>query len=559
MPVLRLLRGAAAHRKFFVGPDGALVGRDAAKCEICIGEEKADKSGVSREHARIVKQDDGYFIFDCESTNGTQLNGKPLVAHTIYPLRHNDLIRVREFLLRFEQTATERSAHTKSSVEEGRPPVDSDIDSKLDLSSSSWEALTAINTEAKLRALFEIASNLRAALTLDEVLSKVLDSLLKTFVQADHGIVALRGVQADDDLHTVARQRPGSDAGQIVVSRAVMQHVLSRKEAIVWHDVRIDPQFAASASLAGCVARSIMCAPMFDRELRPLGILQLAARGESRRFSRTHLDLLAAVALQVAVVVENARLHEAALQARTIERDLELAQEIQLGLLPDSAPQIDGYEFFEFYSPARAIGGDYYDYVSLRDGRLAILLADVAGKGISAALIMALLSSLMRAYLESEMSPLDAVHRANLQLAKRCTEGKFVTLLMLLLDPNTHEIQVVNAGHWCPLIRRRDGTVEFVGESETGLPLGVDCDSSFAAALTYLNAGESLVLFTDGILDAVNQAGSFYGFDRLGARLAGDPETAPQLGRHIVDDVHRFAGNYPQFDDICLLCLSRTP
>ena len=217
-----------------------------------------------------------------------------------------------------------------------------------------------------------------------------------------------------------------------------------------------------------------------------------------------------------------------------------------------------GYGFFDFYSPAKKVGGDYYDYLTADNGCLAVVLGDVSGKGIPAALLMAKVSSELGVFLASGLSPVNVIQRVNERFAKRAPDGAFVTMQLALLNHVTHEIVLVNAGHMPPLLRRTDGRIEEVGASAGGLPLGIDPDYEYSAVQFSLDVGESLVFYTDGVLDATNRDGKRYEIGRLRAMLTKGTNLARSIGQGIMDDIHSFVGDAPQFDDICLLCVSRS-
>jgi len=285
--------------------------------------------------------------------------------------------------------------------------------------------------------------------------------------------------------------------------------------------------------------------------------LQIDTQDPRSRFSRDDLDVLGSVACQAAFAVENAQLHESVLRERAMERELSLAHQVQQGFLPTAAPRLPGYDFFEFYEPANKLGGDYFDYVHLPGGRLGIVVADVSGKGIAASLLMARLSAETRYCLASEPTPDAAVGRLNRIFCDRSWEDRFVTFVLVVLDPVRHELTVVNAGHMAPLMRRRDGTVDSIAEADAKLPLGVDYDVTYIPSTHPISAGDCVVLYTDGITEAMNNADELYGRGRLLAQLRGDVEGVRALGLRILDDVKQFVGKRSQSDDMCLTCFGR--
>jgi serine phosphatase RsbU (regulator of sigma subunit) len=229
---------------------------------------------------------------------------------------------------------------------------------------------------------------------------------------------------------------------------------------------------------------------------------------------------------------------------------------VQRGLLPSEPPSIPGYHFFDFYEPANQVGGDYYDYIDLGD-RLAVVLGDVSGKGVSAALLMAKLSGEVRYCLASERTPAGALNRINASFCRSGWDDRFVTFVLAVLDLKTHEVTVVNAGHMPPLVRHAGGQVMTIGSAEAGLPLGVDADHEYQQCSRSLAPGDFITIFTDGISEAMNSANELYGLERLREQVGAKTASVEGLGRHILDDVKRFVGGRKQSDDMCLTCFGR--
>ena len=245
------------------------------------------------------------------------------------------------------------------------------------------------------------------------------------------------------------------------------------------------------------------------------------------------------------------------MRQQSLELDLQVAHKVQQGFLPAAPPKIEGYDFFDFYEPANQVGGDYFDYVPLPGGRLAIVLADVSGKGISAALLTAKLSSEARYCLASETSPATAMDRLNAAFSASGWEDRFVTIVIAVLDPQKHEVTLVNGGHMAPLLRDCQGRVEEVGADDSGVPLGVDAQCHYGQILVGLKPGDSLTLFTDGFSEAMNAESDLYGLDRLRHRLTAPAPGVAQLGPALLADVKQFVGQRSQSDDMCLICFGR--
>jgi serine phosphatase RsbU (regulator of sigma subunit) len=310
-------------------------------------------------------------------------------------------------------------------------------------------------------------------------------------------------------------------------------------------------------SIADFSIRSMICAPMIGTDGEPLGVIHIDTLNQRARFNDEDLEVLAGVASQAAVAIDNAKMHEQVVAQQAMQRDLELARRMQRALLPSKAPEVPGYFFFDYYQAARQVGGDYYDYVQLPGGRFAVIVGDVAGKGVSAALLMARLSSDVRFSLASEPDPAKAVQQINEGFAHQDWQDRFVTMIAAVVNPQNHELTIVNAGHMAPYLRRPGGQIEEIGEDAAGLPLGVAQGFEFSAYTRKLDAGDVVMIFTDGISEAMNADRALYGLERLKSGISSPNVAAAELGEHILDDVRRFANGYAQSDDMCLVCFGR--
>ena len=430
------------------------------------------------------------------------------------------------------------------------------IMSKLDVSLGDSGLRMGVKPEVKLRAMIDITESLTKALSVEEVLPKLLDTLFKIFLQADRGFVAL----LDENKGLVpkaVKQRRVDDDEAMRISRTIVSRAIESREAILSADATSDTRFDMSQSVADFRIRSMMCAPLIDSEGQALGVIQIDTVDQRSRFRQEDLDVLASVARQAAFALENAHLHEQAFRQQALERDLGLAHKVQRGFLPSSPPQIEGYAFFDFYEPANVLGGDYYDYIELPNNRLAIVLGDVAGKGIPAALLMVKLSAEMRYCLVSEPVPAEAVNRLNVTFSRAGWDDRFVTLVAAVLDRDEETLTLVNAGHMPPYLRHRDRLVEAIGGEQAGLPIGIDADQRYEQLTLPFRPGDCLTMFTDGVSEAMNAQGELYGLERLEQLLAAEVSDVGSLGRQLLDDVKRFVGGRPQRDDICIASFGR--
>ena len=558
MAVLKSLHGPDAGQTHALVGDSIVLGRHP-ECSIVL-----DAGAVSRQHARIVKVGDDYLVEDMNSRNGTHVNDERIEGRV--KLSEGDVLKICDLTFTFHLGAPGDAARPRNPetaqeavvmVDDAKLSVTSTIRSKLEVSMGSSGLRVSVNPEVKLRALLEIGRNLGGAVRLSDVLAKLLDNLFAIFIQADRGFIVLKDARSGRLIPKAVKHRREGATEAIRISRTILHEAVSGKEAILSADAATDERFEMSESIVDFHIHSMMCAPLIGSDGEVLGVIQVDTRDQRRRFGRDDLDVLASVACQAAVAVENTQLHEIALHGELMRRELALAHKVQQGLLPATPPQLEGYEFFDFYEPAQQLGGDYFDYIPLQGGTLASALADVSGKGISAALLMARLSAEVRYCLASFADPAAAMERLNAVFCESRWEDRFVTMVLAVLDPLRHEMSIVNAGHLAPLLRHASGKVEAVGQEAGGLPLGVEGESRYEPFRVSLAPGDSLVLYTDGLPDAASADGQYYGGDRIQAQLEKEAAHAAALCQRLLSDIRRFVGNRPQSDDMCLTCIRR--
>ncbi|GAB4140500.1 SpoIIE family protein phosphatase [Thermopirellula anaerolimosa] len=554
MAQLRLIQGAAQEAVYPLVKDCTILGRHP-NCDIVL-----EVGAVSRQHARIIRNESGYYLEDLNSRNGTYLNDQRVIGRQ--PLRDGDHIRMCDLLFEFSDPATGEALDEEGATraawvdDEAVLRSASTVMSKLDVSSGAAGVRLRVNPEAKLRALLEISQNLGQAVSPDEVLARILKSLFNVFLQADRGFVVLKDPRTGRLMPRVVHSRR-PNAGEVRMSKTIIQAVMESKQAILSADAATDSRFDLSQSIADFPIHSMMCAPLITSDGTVLGAIQIDTSDRKLRFTPEDLEVLAAAAGQAAVALENALLHEASLREEVLRRELSLAHKVQQGFLPSSPPEVPGYYFFDLYDPAHEVGGDYFDYITLPANRLAVALGDVSGKGIAAALLMAKLSAEIRYCLASETSPTEAMAKLNRAFCVSRWEDRFITLLLAVLDPVAHRVTFVNAGHCPGFLRRADGSVTVVGEKIAGPPLGIDVATKYAAETVAVQEGDLLLLYTDGLPDAMNVREEFFGQDRILEVLAKAPPCAEEAGKMLMAAVQQFTGHHEQMDDICMVLMNR--
>jgi len=581
---LKVIKGSCPGQLVELHEERMVMGRHPS-CQIVL-----DNAAVSRNHAQILESHGTYYLEDLRSRNGTLLNGKKISGRA--EVKDKDEIRVCEVVLQFFQglppdeesiVVTTPTALGVLKPGQERPGTVSDTAAEMaalaatsafgdkpldDLSSDSSSIITSLDVtnrgpritvrpEAKLRAVMEISQNLARALKIEEVLPKILESLFKIFPQADRGFIVLKDPQTRSLQVQSLRMRRENQGESARLSMTILREAMNKARAILSADAANDGRFSLSESVANLRIRSVMCAPLVAQAGESLGAIQIDTHDHSVPFTEDDLEVLATVAAQAALSLENAQMHAAALKQRDYERDLDFATQIQLGFLPSERPRVEGYEFFDFYEAAQRVGGDFFDYVMLPDGRIAVTVGDVAGKGMPAALLMARIYSDTRYELLIKATPADAMTTLNNNLCSSGLGHRFITLVMVVLDPKTHTLTIVNAGHLPPLLRPKRGQIKTLGTEVSGLPLGIQPGTKYRQAPVPIAPGESVVLATDGVTEAMNAANEIYSTARLIAFLKTAPPQAAPLGEAIVADVEAFCAGIPQRDDICLICFHR--
>ena len=558
MPSLHVNNGPEAGKKYELTLPEYILGRHP-ECTIVI-----DVGAVSRHHCKVFKENEQYWVEDLKSRNGTFVNEQQLANK--HRLADGDQVRVCDVSFTFngepQLSAAPNPFGSKLDESSFRAVIDEDessgstIMSKLDVRSGRSGAQLQASAETKLKALIEITQSLGKAVSLDAVLPQVLDSLFRIFVQADRGFIGLIDKESSKLIPRWTKLRRANSDETIRVSRTISKQVLETKEAILSADAASDSRFEMSQSIADFRIRSMMCAPLVDSDGNAFGMLQIDTMDQRQRFTESDLELLVSAASQAAIAIDNAQLHDEAIKQRTVERDLELAREVQKAFLPEKHPNLPGYEFFDYYEAANQVGGDYYDYVDMPNGRVAVIVADVVGHGVAAAMLMAKLSAEARFSLLVENSPAAAIKRLNNKL-NRLQLDRFVTFVMAEFDPQSHTVTIVNAGHMAPIVRRANGTMEEPSSEEAGLPLGVVENTEYEAVKIELGIGDSMTMYTDGIDEAMDRDGNQYTIERM-RQIVKESDGSPNgIAEPLLADVRKHLDGKPQDDDMCLVTLRR--
>jgi len=418
------------------------------------------------------------------------------------------------------------------------------IASRMAAGIENAQLYTRTTKQARILLLLnEIARELTSILNLDELLGRIAELLRRLIDFQMFSILLLDSsgeklqhrfsLRFNENVH-VKKEIP---LGLGVVGRAA-----ETREAILVPDVSKDPRYIEGNP----ETRSELAVPLIYKD-KVIGVLDLE---HTRRgfFTDEHRRTVTTLAAQVAIAIENARLYEEiARQERRLERDLSLARELQMRLLPQTLPKLAHLELAAKFSPARAIGGDLYDFIPYSLSRLGIVIGDVSGKGAPAAIYAALVSGILRSHAPIEPGPAEMLSAVNLSLAERRIEAQFVSLIYALWDDEQRTLLVANSGLPRP-VYLHDGKIEVI--EATGLPLGLFDDADYDEFQFKMKPGDLFVFFSDGILDARNRQGELFGRGGVEKIIA---ECAGQSADCIVDSLFKAAAEYSAgvatFDD----------
>jgi serine phosphatase RsbU (regulator of sigma subunit)/pSer/pThr/pTyr-binding forkhead associated (FHA) protein len=551
MAVLQIHTGANQGQVLALNGDKTVLGRNP-DCHIVIS-----GTAVSRAHAHILRVQDRYYIEDIKSRNGTFVNNEQIAGRT--QLKNNDRIKICDFVCSFhDEPPRTLPEEPLSEVEEAATEPANPIEATVSHSSSK-QILEAQPAE-KLKAILDITTNLSRTLELDSLLPQIVDSLFQLFKNADRCFIILRDEASKKLIPKVIKTRRPNDEANARFSKSIVNKCLEGVEAILSEDATSDARFAMSQSIADFRLRSVMCAPLWTPgDSKGVGVIQLDSQDRSKRFTQDDLKLLMGVAAQASVALDNVKMHQDLLVKERLKRDLELAREVQLGFLPSRVPELPGYEFFAYYDPASEVGGDYYDFIPLPGNRLAVLLGDVAGKGIPAALLMAKISADARFCMLTKPKPAEAVTHLNALMNQSALAERFVTLAAMVLDYERHVVTLVNAGHPSPVLYHRTGrTLEEATTNEvTGLPLGILDGHEYTSCEVALQPGDCLVAFSDGLTEAMDVNNTQLQLKGIFSALQGTDLSARGVGERLLKTVTQHAAGQSQHDDLTLVSFGR--
>jgi sigma-B regulation protein RsbU (phosphoserine phosphatase) len=407
----------------------------------------------------------------------------------------------------------------------------------------------------RLSTLIEVNGLISSSLNLDQILENVM-TISKQVMNADASSLMLIDEKTNELVYEVALGKVGEKLKQefrLKMGQGIAGTVAQEGKPLLLEDAYTHPKFYRGHDEAtGYRTKSMITVPLKLGE-RITGVAQVINRLDGKPFDNDDLELFIALCSMVAIAIENAKMHRSLMEKQRLVKDMEFARTVQESFLPQKAPEVQHYRFSAHYTPALEVGGDFYDFIHLHKNHTGIVIGDVSGKGVPAALYMAKMGSDMRTLAFTEQSPVKALTKLNDLLAERSRRGMFATLLYIELDSRSGRMIISNAGHLPPIIKKADGSLITLAKAG-GAPLGMLLGMKFRQESAKLERGDTVILYTDGIVEAMNEKEDQYGYARFEALLKKSPADPDLLKTAIIEDVNRFTGLSPQHDDMTLVC-----
>ncbi|NOT02535.1 MAG: SpoIIE family protein phosphatase [Phycisphaerales bacterium] len=524
-------------RRVTLTPGSYVLGRDPT-CEIVI-----DDSSTSRRHVRIHHAEGGYHVEDMGSKNGTLLNNQRVANRR---LRHQDELLIGSVQVRFIEGAVDHASTVV--VSDGGP--------RDDTTHYSSRSSALVLTERRLQMLYDLSERLTTIRDRNALLEDALNICFET-LRFERGAIAVRRANSRAVDWPVVRNLRGA-GGELTISRSILGRAMDHGERAILTDqpaAAMDP----TVSMVQHGIRSAMCVPL-KNEQEILGVIYGDRVSTGTVYTKEDVDFLAGLARQVTIGLINARLLDEQRSKLEMEKELAVAREIQNDLFPQQLPEHDRLEFGVLNEPGRTVSGDYYDIVARPDGRFGFVIADVAGKGIAASLIMSNLQAAVRLTMLDCTDIGKTVSRWNNLIHGNTDVSKFVTCLAGIVDPASGRLELVSAGHQFPYLLSNGSVKSVQADFESQFPLGIVGDVDYRALTVDLSERPcTLFCFTDGIPEAMSASGEFFGDQRIEQLLADAAPSDPAgLIRHVRKALTQFCRDAPQSDDITIVALRLT-
>ena len=410
-----------------------------------------------------------------------------------------------------------------------------------------------------LTSLIEVSAIISATLDLEELMNLVMEKA-QAVMNAEASSVMLLNEQTgmlECEIALGSVQEKLKNNITLKVGQGIAGWVAQHGEAVIVQDVDSDRRFYSEIDHdTGFKTRSILAVPLKVKD-KVIGVAEVINRRDAQPFSEDNLAIFTTFCRQVALAIENARMHRYMLEQQRLQQQLESAHSIQQSFMPQAFPQADSDQFLLYGEniPATSVGGDLFDFIEIDSDRLGVVIGDVSGKGIPAALYMARLISDVRYYCHIEKQSADLMRTINSILLERSHQGMFVTLIYMVLDRQSGKLTITNAGHLPPLWYQKDVNSCLAIDHSAGIPLGILPQAAFTEQVIQLQAGDLILLYTDGVTEAKNNRGKMFSLHRLEEIFTNPWQHPRNLIEETVKQVRKFSRNISQHDDITLVAI----
>lgn len=511
---------------------------------------------VSRQHAEIQYENETYFVVDVGSKRGTYVNDQRVERCALH---HQDRLRIggddEQQIIFLDDTVENASAIFNSSP-------------NLTLSQPSKDRTPTASANEELQKLarfVEVNQAFKFSLTPDDVLLLIVDAAIE-ITQAERGFLMLLNAEGNLEFKVARDRNRNSVIGnEFEMSRSVVEESFKQNRSVIINDSKVTMAGLPRDSVRNLSLRSIACIPLRRFQMTEnmdtttilkrdvIGVLYVDSSVSGGMLTQTSLKLLESLAFEATKSLESVRLMHEEAEKKNLELELGMAREVQIALLPSAIKALDHFEVAAHNIPSRYVGGDFYDLVPLKDNRFVFVLGDVSGKGVAAALLAAMAQGALQVQFASNLPLTDVINSVNKMLAHRSESNRFVTLFCAVLDREGH-FTYINAGHNLPILARASGETEML--TTKSVLLGAFDFIEYKPLQTRLKPGDVVVIYTDGVTEAVNNDNEMFSDERLEELVKASVHlSAEQIKQRILDEVLSFTRGLPQGDDITLVVL----
>lgn len=565
MAQIIVMDGPGVGTTFELGA-GNTLGR-GSNCNI-----RLESSGIKEEQSTIRRKGNGYVIAPISGSE-VLVNGQ--VVRQERKLVHGDMITLADVMLLYgeeNENKNEAVGQPVATTPASTLPVEDVADdtekptikSRQKFYKDTKDAIQGMtdtkHTSRNMEVLLKVTNAIMSKLELKELLQQLLDIVFEE-LPADRGTIFLRDIKANKLWPMASKKRPEvKQTDKIMASRTMLKEVMESKEGVLTKDAAKDERFQMGLSIAAQQIHAAICVPLVGKNEEVLGAIHIDATRADRIFTEEHLRLVTAIAMQASLAIENALLVQQLGEKKRIEQELVIASNIQMQLLPKSLPQIGGVEVYGLMIPAKEVGGDYYDFVVSEDkGRLYTCIGDVSGKGVPAGLVMVMARCFFRPLILSHESTKKILEELNKFLVADTRKDMFMSMLVIKWDVKEQIFSWTGAGHEHLLVYRGN-TKKCEAIRAGGIVLGMmkKADRFFKEQTLALGPGDAIILYTDGVTEALNAQNQMFELNRviqLVEKYGHLP--AEKICNSILEELKKFMGSAAQYDDITIVAIRK--